>query len=292
MDIAGSDFSVAAHSNGGRKGLAAGSGAAVQHIPLGILGQLRAQNAELCRRVLNVEQAFLERGQMLQTAGVGKDQAVCQPAMRTHRYVFFLQSGSQIVCSDLQGIHLNHRIGGGIVGFQHSFQPLFPHIAAQQRNQVCRMAVTVLQRGGFFQRTLCAYRISQHRIDQSRSIFLLRAVFFCQRHGFIYRRAFRNLVQFIDLIQSQVQDIPHHRMQIPQLACQQLFQIKVQLLPVLQHTIAKMGRQPSIPAIQPIPLDVIFQHTIGPGTVFPAGNQRIERCLSRTHGVYRGWPRK
>ena len=80
-------------------------------------------------------------------------------------------------------------------------------------------------------------------------------------------------------------------MQIPQLAGEQLLQIKVQLLTVLQHTVAKMGSQSRVTAIQPVPLDVLFQYAIGPSAVFPAGDQRIERSFSRTHGLQRMTPK-
>ena len=62
--VAGDDTSFTAHGNGRGKALASRRGAAVQHVPAGFR-QSRAQDAELCRRVLHIEQPFPERRQQL-----------------------------------------------------------------------------------------------------------------------------------------------------------------------------------------------------------------------------------
>ena len=61
---------------------------------------------------------------------------------------------------------------------------------------------------------------------------------FGQIHRFIDSGRLRDLIHQKDLIQTQMQNVPHRRVQILQLAGQQLFQVKIQLAAVLQHTIA------------------------------------------------------
>ena len=75
------------------------------------------------------------------------------------------------------------------------------------------MAVLIRVRSRLFQLTPVTDGVSQNAVDQgSRSGIL--PVFFRQNHGFVHRRAVRDFVQCIELIEPQVEDIPHHRMQI------------------------------------------------------------------------------
>jgi diadenylate cyclase len=77
------------------------------------------------------------------------------------------------------------------------------------------------------------------------------------------------------------------------IACEQLSKEKVQHISVLQHAIAQPGSQSRVTAVQPIPGNIIFQHTVGPGCLLPAGDQRIQRSPSCVHqNPSRGWPRK
>ena len=169
------------------------------------------------------------------------------------------------------------------------------HIAAQQIDQSLGMAVAVFQAGGLLQLALGAHSAAQHRVHKPRGGALKAAILLCQCHRFIDSGAVRDLVQFIDLIQAQMQDIPHHRMQILNLARQQLGQEKVQQVSVLQHAIAQPGSKGSVPSVQAVPCDIIFQHAIRPGRLLAAGDQGIQCRLSCAHNNPSsswGWPRK
>ena len=150
------------------------------------------------------------------------------------------------------------------------------------------MAVDILQRFGFLQGALCLHRTAQNAVDQARGKTLFFTILLRQIHGLIHRRIVRHLIQFVNLVQAQMEDIVNHRMQIPDLAGEQLFQIPVQLVPVLEDTVAKPCRQRRVPAVQPVTEDVLLQHAVGPGAIFPAGDQRIQRSLSGAHISFPG----
>ena len=198
-------------------------------------------------------------------------------------HIFFLQLFCQCRSSDLQGVHLHHRLGDGIVGFQHPLQLVLAHIASQLLDKGFGMAVLFFQCSRLFQRAEGTNRISEHCIDKAWSEALLFAVPLCQVHGFIHRSGLGDLVQKIDLIKAQVQNIPHRRMQILQFAAEQLLQIVIQQPPVLQHTVAQPRTERCIPPIQPIPGHIFFQYAVGPGCLFPAGDQSAERGFSSRH---------
>ena len=90
------------------------------------------------------------------------------------------------------------------------------------------------------------------------------------------------------LIESQMENIPHRRMQAFHLAGEQLPQIKVQQSPVLDHTVAKAGSQSRISSIQPVTAQILFQHAVGPAILLAAGDQRIQRRFSGAHYGFRG----
>ena len=69
--------------------------------------------------------------------------------------------------------------------------------------------------------------IAQHGVDQCRSIFLPLAIFFRQLHRLIDGGTFRNFVHFMELIQPQVENVPHHGMKIADFPGEQLPQIEV-----------------------------------------------------------------
>ena len=190
-----------------------------------------------------------------------------------------------------QGIHLHHRLGRGIVGNQHRLQSPLGHIGLQERNQSIGMAVFIRIGSRFLQLSLCADGISQHTVDQGGSLGIA-VIFLGKYHRLVDSGGFRDLVQLVDLVQSQMEDIPHHRVQIPEFPGQQLLQVKVQLAPVLRNSVAQPGSQSCIPGIQAVPLDVLLQHTVGPGPLLAAGDQRIQRRFPGAHQVSRGWPRK
>ena len=62
--VTGDDASLTAHGDSRGETLASRRGAAVQHVPAGFR-QPRAQDAELCRRILHIEQPFPECRQLL-----------------------------------------------------------------------------------------------------------------------------------------------------------------------------------------------------------------------------------
>ena len=220
---------------------------------------------------------------MLQIAGIGQHQAVLHPAVGQRHHFLLCQLFHQLLGGYAQRVHLNHRLGGIVVGRQHRLQIFFPHIATEQIDQDLRMAVPVLQGGGLLQCSLCADGIAKHCVDQPRRTALPPAIFFCQQNGLVHRRVVGDLIQLIDLIKTHVQNVTDKGMQILQLSGQQLLQEKVQHTSVLQNTVAQAGSQGRIPAVQPVTPDIIFQNTVGPGCLLPAGDQGIQSGLSCVH---------
>ena len=290
VHITGGNLSLALHGDGSGKALSAGSRAAVQHPDI-LLRQLRAQNAQLRRRILYIEQALFEGRQILQIAGTGKHQAVGHPTVGFSGDPLPFQPLQQLGCGDPQSIHLHHRLRRFVIRFQHGLQLSFWQIRLQKGDQLVRMAVAIGIGYRLFQGSLGSYGIAQNAVDQ-RGHFGVLTIFFCQGDGFVHRGAFRDLIHLIDLVQSQMQNVPGCGMQILQLSGEQLLKVKVQLAPVLLHAVAQSCCQRRVPAVQPVPLDIVLQHAVGPGAVLPAGDQRIQRRLSGAHQLSRGWPRK
>ena len=282
MNIAGCDLRPAAGGNHGCKTLAAGCRAAVQNVHF-LLRQLRTQDTELCRRILYIIQTLPERCQLFQITGAAQHQTVLHPFMGYRLDGFLRKACHQRIHRDLQGVHLNHRPGCFIVGPEHIFNTVFSHIIPKLFDQLPGMGVPIFQRGRLFQAALGFYSASEHTVHKSRGIALLFTVFLRQIHALVHSGAGRNFVHFIDLIQTQMENIMDHRMQVLHFAGEQLLQIEVQLVPVLQHTVAEPGSQSRIPTVQPVTKDILLHHTVGPGPLRPAGDQRIQRCFSGAH---------
>ena len=210
--------------------------------------------------------------------GPGGDARLCQP-------------GGQTGGVHLQGVHLNHGFGCLVIGNQHGFQLPLGQVGFQKGNQFLRVAVAVSVGDRLFQLPLGIRRPTEHSVDQSRR-FGVFAVPLGQGNRLVHRGRIGNSVQLINLVQSQMKNVPHRRVQILQPSGEQLSKIIVQLAPVLNHAIAQPGGQRRIPAVQPIPMNIGFQHPIGPGAFLPAGNQRIQRRLPGAHQPFRGCPRK
>ena len=153
------------------------------------------------------------------------------------------------------------------------------------------MAVLISVGSRLFQLTPVTDGVSQNTVDQGGRLGIF-TVFFCQGNGFVHRRAVRDFVQRIELIEPQVEDIPHHRVKTLHTAPEQLLEVKIQLLPVLGDSVAKPRCQCRVPAVQSVPADGCFQHGVGPGILPAAGNQRVQRGFPGAHQASRGWPRK
>ena len=281
VDVAGSDASPALHGNGCREALSPGGGAAVQHPDI-LPGQLGAQDGELGGRVLNIEAAFPEGGQLLNAAGAGEDQTVFHPSMGLSLNLLRGQPFDKFRRTNAQGVDLHHRLRCGVVGNQGGLQRSLGKVGLQKGNQWVRMAVAVGIGNRLYQLSPGPRRAAQDAVDQGGRLWVF-AIFLRQGHGFVYRGAVGNFVQFIDLIQPQVKNVPHHRVQVLQPSRQELLQIKVQLVPVLQDAVAQPGGQGCVPAVQAVPADILLQHAVGPGPAFAAGHQRVQRRFPGPH---------
>ena len=125
------------------------------------------------------------------------------------------------------GIHLDGDRGSRVVGNQHRLQHSLGETLLEQGNQGIRVAVAVRIGHRLLPGAQGAGGIAQHGVDQCRGVFLPLAIFLRQLHRLIDGGAFRNFVHFMKLIQPQVENVPHHGMQIGNLAGEQLPQIKV-----------------------------------------------------------------
>ena len=75
----------------------------------------------------------------------------------------------------------------------------------------------------------------------------------------------------------------NHRVQVLELAGEQLLEVKIQLAPVLQNTVAKPGCQRCLSAVQSIPEGVGFENAVAPGAVLAAGDEHIQRSFPCAH---------
>ena len=133
--------------------------------------------------------------------------------------------------------------------------PLGSVIDAAIITKVCDGTILVVENN------VISRRFAQDGIHQRPGLRIF-AIFFCQRHRFIHGGAFWDLVQLINLVQPQMEDVPHHGMEIFQPPRQELLQVKIQLVPVLQDAVAQPRSQRRVPGGQTIPGDIIFQHGI------------------------------
>ena len=120
------------------------------------------------------------------------------------------------------------------------------------------MAVNGLPTAGGFQLTQGTHGISQNTVHQTGSVPLFFAIFLGQGDRFVHRSRLRDTIHLIELVQTQMENIPNGRMQILQFACEQLAQIMIQLDPILHHTVTQPCSQSRLTAIQTIPADILF----------------------------------
>ena len=198
-------------------------------------------------------------------------------------HLFLLQHLRQSLHGGPQGVHLDYGQRNVVVGGQHGLQHFAAQILLQRINELLGMTVPDSQGIRHFQRSLGPYGIAENPVDQSRHFRLEPAIFLCQQHRLIDGGAVWNFIQFVDLVQPQVQDIPDHGVQVLHLAGEQLCQEKVQQCPVLLHAVAEPGGQGCIPAVQLVPGDIILQNAVGPGALLPAGNENIQCGFSSRH---------
>ena len=201
------------------------------------------------------------------------------------------QSLSQVFGGKAKGIDLHRGLRYAVVRNEHRLQSALGKVLLEQRNQGIRMAVLIRVGSRLFQLTPVTDGVSQNAVDQGSRLGIF-TVFLRQGDGFVHRRAVRDFVQFIELIEPQMENVPHHRMQILSSAREQLLEVKIQLLPVLGDSVAQPAGQRRVPAVQPVPADGRFQHGVGPGILPAAGDQRVQRGFPGAHQASRGWPRK
>ena len=109
-----------------------------------------------------------------------------------------------------------------------------------------------------------------------------------QGRGGPHGGAFWDLVQLINLVQPQMEDVPHHGMEVFQPPRQELLQVKIQLVPVLQDAVAQPRSQRRVPWGQAVPGNIFFQRPVRPCAAFTAGDQRVQRRFSRAHQRSKG----
>ena len=273
---------MAVHGDGGGEALAAGGGAAVQQIDVR-LGQLSAVDAELGGGVLDVELTVSEGLQLLNIAGAAQHQTILHPAVGLGGDAGLLQLLGQSGGGGLQGVDLDHSLGGLVVGLQHRLHFGFAQIPDQQIHQHLGMAVLVHPGSGLLQGIFFSGGLSQDGVDQSRGVTLFFAVFLGQSHGFVHRSAVRHPVQLKELVQAQMENIVDHGVQILDLAGEELLEVEVQLHPILEHAVAESGGQTCIAAVQAVPDNVLLHDAVGPGALFTAGDQGIQGGFTCAH---------
>ena len=126
-------------------------------------------------------------------------------------------------------------------------------------------------------------RIAQNAVDQCCGVLLLFAVALRQIHGLIDRGGIGDLVQKQELIQPQMEDVPEHGPQVLEPSGQQLLEVVVQQCPVLQHAVGQPCGQGRVPAVQPVPGELLFQQSVGPAALGPAVFQHIQCTFSGGH---------
>ena len=172
-----------------------------------------------------------------------------------------VQPLGQLLRRNPEGVHLHHRLGCGIVGNEHGFQLALWQVCFQQGDQLVRVAVAVGIGRRLLQGSLRRRRLAQNGVYQRPGLRIF-AVFLRQRHRFIHGGAFGNFVQLINLVQPQMEDVPHHGMEVFQPPREKLPEEKIQLVPVLQDAVAQPRGQRRVPGGQVIPGDIFFQHRI------------------------------
>ena len=201
--------------------------------------------------------------------------------------MFRRQPLGQFLRGNSEGVHLHHRLGCGVVGNEHGFQLSLGQVCFQQGNQLVRVAVAIGVGHRLLQGSLRRRCLTQNGIHQRPGLRIF-AIFFCQRHRFIHGGAFWDLVQLINLVQPQMEDVPHHGMEVFQPPRQELLQVKIQLVPVLQDAVAQPRSQRRVPWGQAVPGNIFFQRPVRPCAAFTAGDQRVQRRFSRAHQRSKG----
>ena len=282
VDIGGDDPSPSTQRHRRGEALAAGGGAAVgdQAIALGDPGAVHRQTGG---GILDIELAVQEAGELFDAAGVFQHQAVFHPAMGLGLHALPLQPKQQLRGGGLQRIDLDHGVGGGVVGLQHSFQPVLANVALKECDQSGGMGIFRRQIRRSRQGIPAPDRIAQNAVDQCCGVLLLFAVALRQVHGLIDRGGIGDLVQKQELVQPQMEDVPEHGPQVLEPSGQQLLKVVVQQRPVLQHAVGKPCGQGRVPAVQPVPGELLFQQSVGPAALGPAVFQHIQCAFSGGH---------
>ena len=196
--------------------------------------------------------------------------------------MFRRQPLGQFLRGNSEGVHLHHRLGRGVVGNEHGFQLALGQVCFQQGDQLVRVAVAVGIGHRLLQGSLRRRRLAKNGVYQRPGLRIF-AVFLRHRHRFIHGGAFWDLVQLINLVQPQMEDVPHHGMEVFQPPRQELSKNKIQLVPVLQDAVAQPRSQRRVPWGQAVPGNIFFQRPVRPCAAFTAGDQRVQRRFSRAH---------
>ena len=286
MNVTGDDLSLIVHVHASGKGLAAGSGTAVQN-PLARLDMCRRHGQAGCR-ILDVEIALLVGAQPLHISGTTQQQAAFQPGVTLYLHPVSLQLLHRLVHGAYHRVHLGR--GGGLAVV--CLGPGLHAVHAQHLGKLLHQPPGVAGLEGDGLQLVLPLRRRQrhvpedtpeHTIDHpSRSG--IAAVLFGQLHAFIYRRTGWNLVHIQDLIQGEAQNGQHLGFQFFQATSAAAFQIPVQGHPGLEHTKAQPGGQGGIPTVQGALFQYSLQMSLRPGPLLITGCQgQHGRFSGRTH---------
>ena len=179
-----------------------------------------------------------------------------------------------------QRISLHRQRYGRIVALKQLRQRI-PHLPSQQLGQGLGMTVAQSRVGRRRQLVSLAQGAAEHAVNQPRSLPV--GVFLALVHRLVDCGRGRNLVQKPELIESQPENIQHHRLEPRRAALDQAVQPMVQQQPVLHHAVNQPRGQGSVPAVQAVPGDIFLEGPVGPSALPAAGNQRGQRGGSGVH---------
>ena len=215
VNIAGENAPLVFHLDGGRKALAAGTGAGVQHPHARFgFGKLHRQSGG---PVLHIEKPLVKAGQVRRSAALQK-----KAALRASRlFIGDVRTGQRtavVICADLQRVDLKIQRRRTVVCRKESLGERISVSPDQFLRQPQGVTVTdgeVLRAPlsrNFREAFPMVRDFSQDGVDQAGGP--LTAVLSAQRNRFVYRRADGHPVQKQQLHNAETQDVPYLRLQL------------------------------------------------------------------------------
>ena len=282
MDVHRQQPALIRHHLGRQHGLSARCRTQIKHRLAGFW--LQSLHTQLAGDILNVKQALLQQITLQHALHAVKDNGVGQIGVRCSRDSLLCKLQQQLLPGRFQRIDTSRHRYRGIVGLQQGFTPGKAQTLVHLSGKPFGMAVAngkiiqFLFPGNLRQIVQTALQGAQHAVCITGSCGV--GGLFHQFHRLVDGSAVGNSGQKHQLIGTQTQSIQHLRGDFFQRTGRKLTQQKIQISPVLQHTVCNGGSQSGF--LRTHIGASFFQVQIRPCT-FPAeGDQGAERRFTST----------